>query len=123
MKTHLWAIGLILLCTIMTSSAQIFYKIGSAKLSLDIFALITNFPLIAGLILYALGSVLLILALKGGEVTVLIPIIATSYIWVSLLSVSFLGEVMNTYKWLGVGTILIGVLFVSMGSKQHAEAI
>jgi uncharacterized membrane protein len=124
MSTKLWAIGIVLFSTLLTSTAQLFYKFGAAKLSFDILSLITNYELIMGMVLYAIGGILLILSLRGGEVSVLYPIFATSYIWVSFLSIYFLGEVMNLFKWVGVAAIVIGIVFIGLGSKgktPHAE--
>ena len=118
MTTKLWAIGLIILTTFLTSTAQVFYKLGSENLSFNIIELLTNYNILFGLFLYGIGAILLILSLKGGEVTVLYPIIATSYIWVSLFSVWFLGEGMNLMRWLGVITIIIGISIVGYGSKK-----
>jgi len=127
MKTKIWAVGLILVCTLLTSSAQILYKIGSAKIEFNLFSLITNAPLILGLGLYAIGAILLIIALKGGDLNVLYPIIATSYIWVSLLSIVFLNESLNLFRWIGIFLIVVGVSFIGIGSKKdsisYTEAI
>jgi drug/metabolite transporter (DMT)-like permease len=115
-----WAIGLVVVCTLFTSFAQIFYKFGADRLSFDIFSIITNWPVIIGLFLYGIGAVLLITALKGGDVSVLYPIIATSYIWVSLLSMSFFGEIINLYKWVGIIFIFFGVVLVAKGGKKDS---
>jgi drug/metabolite transporter (DMT)-like permease len=127
MKTKFWAIGLVFLCTLFTSSAQILYKIGAGVLEFDLISLITNYYLIIGLMLYGIGAVVLIFALRGGELTVLYPIIATSYVWVSILSMIFLGEEMNLFKWIGVIIIFIGVSLVAGASKKdginYTEAI
>lgn len=123
MATKLWATLLILFTTLLTSSAQIFYKIGSKTLSPDLLSIITNYYLIGGLLLYAVGGILIILSFRGGEVSVLYPIIATSYIWVSFLSIYFLGEVMNYFKWLGVISIISGIALIGYGSKDTRGAI
>jgi uncharacterized membrane protein len=60
---------------------------------------------------------LFIPALKGGDLSVLYPFVALAYIWVSLLSVKFLGEKMNKFKWLGIALIIIGVSFIGIGSN------
>jgi undecaprenyl phosphate-alpha-L-ara4N flippase subunit ArnE len=73
-----------------------------------------------GMVLYAIGGILLILSFRGGEVSVLYPIFATSYIWVSFLSIYFLGEIMNPYKWAGIAAIVIGIVLISLGSKKTA---
>ncbi|MBI2655719.1 EamA family transporter [Candidatus Woesearchaeota archaeon] len=123
MATKLWAALLVLFTTLLTSSAQIFYKLGSKTLTLDPLSIITNYYLIGGLLLYAVGGILMIVSFRGGEVSVLYPIIATSYVWVSFLSIYFLGEVMNAYKWLGVLGIIAGIALIGFGSKDGAAAI
>ena|SRR3989338_6619762 len=118
MATKLWAFGLVLFCTLLTSAAQIFYKFGADKLEINFISLITNYYLIAGLFLYGIGAVLLITALKGGELSVLYPVIATSYIWVSFLSSYFFSDTINFYRWMGIITIIIGISFIGLGSKK-----
>jgi uncharacterized membrane protein len=120
MRTHWWAIALTIITTIFTSTAQVFYKFGAAKLEWNIWALITNYELIVGVLLYAVGAAILIVALKGGEVTVVYPIIATSYIWVTLLSSVIFHETINAFKWAGVGLIIVGITFIAVGSR-HGE--
>lgn len=121
MKTRLWAIGLMLLCTLLTSIAQVLYKKASPLLSLNMLNIITNYYLISGLVLYIVGAMIMIIAFKGGEVSVLYPIIATSYIWVSVLSVHYFNETMNLYKWIGIFAIFIGVSFVSIKNEKYIE--
>lgn len=116
-KTELWAISLMIICTLFTSSAQILYKIGANKLSYDIISIITNWQIILGLILYAFGAVLVITAFRGGEVTVLYPIITSSYIWVTLASSYFFGESIGIFKCMGVSLIILGILFISFRRK------
>ncbi len=118
MATKLWAALLVLFTTLLTSSAQLLWKKGSATLTFDILNIITNYYIIGGILLYVIGGALMIISFRGGEVSVLYPIIATSYIWVSLLSVKFLGEVMNFYKWLGIMAIIAGIISIGFGSKD-----
>ena len=118
MSTKLWSILLVLFTTLLTSSAQILWKIGSATLTFDIIGLLKNYYLIGGILLYIIGGILLIISFRGGEVSVLYPIIATSYVWVSLLSVKFLGEIMNKFKWIGISSIIMGIVLIGYGSKD-----
>jgi multidrug transporter EmrE-like cation transporter len=118
MKTKLWAILLMVICTVFTSSAQIFYKVGANKLSFNFISIITNWQLILGLILYGIGAVLVIIALKGGEVTVLYPIITSSYIWVSLASGYFFGEKIGMFRWAGIFLIILGIVIITLGQKD-----
>jgi len=118
MATKLWAALLVLFTTLLTSSAQILWKKGSATLTFDILNILTNYYLIGGLLLYIIGGILIIVSFRGGEVSVLYPIIAMSYIWVSFLSIKFLGEIMNAYKWIGIISIIAGIISIGYGSKN-----
>ena len=115
MITKPWAIGIVFLCTFITAFAQITLKLG-VKSSLP---LISNYYIIGGLFLYLAGAGLLLFALRYGELSVLYPIFATSYIWVSLLSPRFFEtDFMNIYKWAGIFIIISGVYLIGKGAKN-----
>lgn len=116
MTTQLWAIGVVIFGTLIGAFGPIFLKKASTKRLSKIRYLATNYHLFGGIALYAIGTVLFIPALRGGELSVLYPFVALSYIWVSLLSVRFLGEKMNKLKWLGIALIIIGVSLIGFGS-------
>lgn len=116
MATELWAIGLVISATLLGAFGPILLKKASAKKLSKISALIKNYYLFVGVALYALGTILFIPALKGGDLSILYPFVSLSYIWVSLLSVRFLGEKMNKYKWAGVVFIILGVTLIGIGS-------
>lgn len=115
-RTRPWAIIVILLCTIFTSVAQLFYKLASQRLP----EIATNWPLFAGAICYILAAGLMMLAFKGGEVTVLYPLIATSYIWVTLIAAFVFGESIGVFKIAGLVLIFIGITGIALASR-HAE--
>lgn len=117
MKTKIWSIFLMIIVTFLISVAQLFYKIGANRLEFNFINIITNYPLIIGIVIYGIGAVFFVVALKGGEVSVLYPMLATSYIWVNLLSKYFLGESLNFFKWLGIIFIFAGVGFISFKSE------
>lgn len=110
----LTAVLLMIVCTAFTSIAQVFYKIGASRLP----EFFTNYPLLSGLVLYGIGSVIFIFALKGGDVTLLYPIIATSYIWVTILSNYFFKEIINAHKIAGIALIIIGISTIGYGSRR-----
>jgi uncharacterized membrane protein len=116
--TKKWAIAIILTGTLLNSIAQVLYKFGAERLTLSISSLLTNYFLMIGLSIYAVSAIALLIALKGGELSVLYPLIATSYVWVSFLSIYFFNEIMNVYKWLGIIVIILGVTFIGMGSRS-----
>lgn len=124
MKSSTLAIILVFFTTALTSAGQVLYKYGTNSLPTSpvLIDYLFNPLLLSGLAVYFIGAVILIIALKWGELSVLYPIIATSYIWVSLMSIYFFGETMNTLKWLGVFVIIIGVALINYGgSEQHAK--
>jgi drug/metabolite transporter (DMT)-like permease len=118
MKTKPWSIVFIVLCTICTSLAAILNKQGAVDFSFTIQGTILNFYLIGGLSLLVIGVVFLMLSLKGGEVTVVYPAIATSYIWVTLLSYPIYGEAISATKIAGVLLIIGGVISVNLGGRR-----
>ena len=116
--TPLRAIILVVFCTIFTSIGQLLWKIGADKLQINFFSLITNYPLILGFVSYAIGTVLLLMALKLGELSVLYPFISLSFIWVGMLSITFLGEIMTSLKWISIILIIMGVSLIGVGGKN-----
>ena len=63
-------------------------------------------------------------AFKMGELSVLFPILATGYVWVSLISPFFFSsDSMNLLKWVGVIIILfsVGMLGFSKPKKNNGN--
>ena len=117
------AVFLVIFCTFFTSVAQLLYKRGVVTLEFSIMSIITNPYIIGGLFLYGIGALLLIIALRGGEVSSLFPIIATSYIWVSLFSIYLFGEQNNLWKWGGIFFIIVGITVISWGMEPNTVGV
>ena len=118
MKQKTTAIILILFTTLFTSSAQISLKLGINSLKPGFLGLISNHYLIQGFFLYAVAGVLAIIAFRKGQVSVLYPIFATSYVWVSLLSAYFFKEDLSVLKLLGISIIIAGISMVGFGDSR-----
>lgn len=103
------SILLVFTCTILGAAAQLLIKTGMSHFSPHWMALVTNIPLIAGYTLYGINTLMMVLALKNGEMSLLYPIIALTYVWTTLLSYTLLGEPSNIYKNVGIITIVLGV--------------
>ena len=69
----------------------------------------TNPKLFVGYCLYGCAAVLMVVALKYGELSILYPVIAMTYVWVTGLSVLFLNETLNPWKLAGLTSIVLGV--------------
>lgn len=105
-------------CTILNAVAQILFKVAVRHLVLTPAGLLTNVPLIAGCACYGLFTIAMVLALREGELSMLYPIIALSYVWVTLLTYWLLKETPNLYKNLGIVTIVIGVAVLGRGGRK-----
>ena len=123
MATKLWAMLCVLFTTLLTASAQILYTLGSARLQFNLAGILGNYYILAGIFLYAIGGILMLISLRGGEVSVLYPIVATGYIWVGLMSSFFLNEKMNLFRWIGVILIIGGIAFIGYGSITKNKKI
>ncbi len=93
-------------------------KVGMTHFQLDVMALLTNYALLAGYVLYGINTLMLVLALKDGELSMLYPIIALTYVWVTLLSYLVLHENPNVFKNIGIVTIVVGVAVLGRGGKK-----
>ena len=116
--SRLKAIGLVFTCTILGAAAQLLMKLGMSHFQPDLAAILTNLPLVAGYALYGVNTLLLVLALKDGELSTLYPIIALTYVWVTLLSYALLGERVNSYKNAGIIAIVLGVAILGRGERK-----
>ena len=80
-------------------------KAGVASTSHDgalqiLIAIFRTPTLFAGFALYGLSAALLVIALKYGELSILYPVIALTYVWVTALSVLIYNEIVNPMKML-----------------------
>jgi len=115
--SHRQQIGLVFLCTIFGVAAQYFLKTSASSLqSGQLISALGSVGLWAGLVLYGINTGLLILALRDGELSLLYPVISLTYVWVTIMSVTVLGESMTATKVAGISLICLGVAF--LGRKE-----
>lgn len=115
--SHQQQIGLVFLCTIFGVAAQYFLKTSASALQGGhLFSAIASIGLWVGLVLYGINTGLLILALRDGELSLLYPVISLTYVWVTIMSVTVLGESMTWMKIGGITLICLGVAF--LGRKE-----
>ncbi len=81
-------------------------------------ALFTNLPLLAGYCCYAVSTLLLVLALRDGELSLLYPVIALTYVWVTVLSLIIFHETINIFKVVGIVSIVIGVAVLGRSGSR-----
>ena len=85
---------------------------------------VINWYLFFGLFSYGVGFILMFLAFKEGELSVLYPILSTSYVWVVLLSpFIFVGESIGALKLIGVTIIIFSVSLIGIGASKNRGGI
>ena len=107
---------IIFFATIVGSLGALCFKLTSNNARKNILCLLKEPTFHMGFFCYGLASLIYVFALRFGDLSSLYPVAGLSYIWVSLLSVKFLNEKMNGYKWVGIFLILLGVVFIGVGS-------
>ena len=117
--TSVRSIVLVVTCTIFGAIAQILVRFGADHLDSSAFAhgILTNWWLLGGLCCLGFNTLLLVIALREGQLSVLYPIIALTYVWVVILSPMFFPDTINFFKAVGVGVIVLGVSLIGWGSR------
>ena len=117
------SVFIVVACTLIGAMAQVLIKLGAARLehtdlistAIGIFTIPTLF---AGYCLYGVFTVLLVFALRHAELSILYPVIALSYVWVTLASVLVFHETMNLPKVCGLAIIVLGVAVLGRGGTR-----
>jgi len=110
------SVSLVLTASVVGSFGAVFLKKGSAKVvGHSLFSFI-NPSLALGVALYLASSVFYGFGIKGGQLSVLYPMISLGSIWTLIWSRIFFQEAITREKLFGLALILIGVTFVGIGS-------
>ena len=103
-------IFLMTLSSLLTVIGQLLWKFGAEANTVNDFILI-----FIGFACYGFGSLLMIYALKFGELSILYPVMSTSYIFAIIIGYFYLNEAINIYKIIGTLIILLGVALIGRG--------
>ncbi len=111
---------LIIIFTFFAATAQVLWKYATIALGEHptLMAVVTNVNLIAGLAVYGMGAVIMIVALQHGELSVLYPLISLNYVWVAIVAVLLFHESMNFEKAAGICIIMAGVAILGKGAHR-----
>lgn len=114
MKTALWAIGIMFMNTIITAGGALLLKLGAMRIAnkKELWKLWKHPLILFGLVVYGIASIFGIYAYKGGDLNKIFPIAALTYIWTMVLSVKYLKETMNPWKWAAIIFIVVGISLV-----------
>lgn len=106
---------LVICCTFIGAGAQVLIKKGAGALGPNptmlqaALAMVLTPALLAGYSMYGVSTILLVLALRHGQLSLLYPVFAMTYVWVTILSVLIFHDSMNPFKLAGIATIVGGI--------------
>jgi drug/metabolite transporter (DMT)-like permease len=115
---------IVVCCTFLAAAAQLLIKRGALDLSADAtlldaaLGIFTDPRLFSGYALYGMFTIGLVYALRHGELSLLYPVIAVSYVWVTIISLVFFKEKMNVLEGSGVLLIVAGVAVMGRGKQS-----
>jgi multidrug transporter EmrE-like cation transporter len=123
-KARKLATFLVCTCTVIGAAGQMLMKAGAQQQTHDsallmLIAIFRTPTLFAGFSLYGLSAALLVIALKYGELSILYPVIALTYVWVTALSVAIYSESLNAMKLLGLAAVVLGVAVLGRSGKSR----
>ncbi len=99
---------LIILSALCVVVGQYFWKLSATQFYLAF----------VGLLIYALGALLMIVAFRFGELSVLHPMLSVSYVLAIFVGYFFLGEAVTVTKVGGVAVIFLGMVFLGLSSRR-----
>ena len=98
-------IGMILLAALLTCLGQLAWRLAAEADSLLL--------LLPGFALYGGGALLMILAMRYGDLSVLHPMMSAGYVLSVVLGFLVLHEAVTPSKVLGIGVIILGLVCLS----------
>jgi drug/metabolite transporter (DMT)-like permease len=108
---------LVFCASIVGSFGAVFLKLGAMRLNKSVWSFV-NSRLILGVGLYLGSSLIYALGVRGGQLSVLYPIVSLGYVFTLVWSKLFFDEHLTRYKVAGLSLILVGVFLVGMGAGR-----
>jgi multidrug transporter EmrE-like cation transporter len=110
MSTPVTSIVYFLFASLLGALGQYLYKSGAETAAGSVASYVTNLRLLLGVACYIAVMVLFVAAFKkGGALTVLYPIYATTFIWAALLALVFYGTPIKPVNIGGMGLLVAGM--------------
>jgi drug/metabolite transporter (DMT)-like permease len=108
---------LTLIASVLSSFCQLLFKRGlNKKLNSlwEILKALLNRDIIIGLVGYCISFILYLLALQSSQLSIVVPIFASSFIFVTLFSAWWLKEKISITRIVGVLLIFFGIVIVAL---------
>jgi drug/metabolite transporter (DMT)-like permease len=108
---------LVFLASVVGSFGAVFLKLGALRLNGNVWSFV-NSRLVLGVSLYLASSVIYAMGVRGGQLSVLYPLVSLGYIFTLVWSKLFFHEPITRYKVAGLSLILVGVFLVGVGASR-----
>jgi len=109
------AVVLVLISTFFGAVATLLIKQGTNRYK-KVRRLIFTQIFWLGMFIYGISIIFYFIALKLENLSIIYPLVSTTYIWTTFFSVKFLGEKMNSWKWFAIIGIIMGISLIGLGS-------
>lgn len=110
MKTPATSIVLFVLAALFGAVGQYLYKSGADKATGSVAAYLLNPRLLGGVVCYVAVMVLFVAAFKrGGSLSVLYPVYASTFIFAAILAWFAYGEPIKLVNVVGMATLVLGM--------------
>jgi len=115
MQTPIVSIIFFLIASLLGALGQFLYKSGADQAGKTILSYLSNIRLLGGVCCYIAVMVLFIAAFKrGGSLTVLYPIYATTFIWGALIAFFAFGTPIRPVNILGMLVLIVGMYLMGI---------
>lgn len=113
MSTPWSSIGMYLVASFLGAAGQFLYKSGAERASGSLVSYLANVRILGGVACYVGVMGLFVAALKrGGSLTVLYPVYATTFIWAALIARLAYGSLIRPIHVAGMALILGGMVLM-----------
>lgn len=112
-KDLLVGMVLMIVSSISTSIGQLMWKLSANNENLLFYFL--------GFLFYGVGAMLMIIAFKYGELSILHPIMSFGYVISIFFSIIILHESITLNRFIGIGLIVLGMFFLGRSGMKGEE--
>ncbi len=117
MATPLSSIVLFLLASVFGAVGQFLYKSGTDAAGETLASYVVNPRILGGVVCYTAVMALFVAAFKqGGDLAVLYPIYATTFIWAALIGLFAYGTPISWVNVCGMGLLVVGMCLMGWSS-------
>jgi uncharacterized membrane protein len=115
--THPNSVIMILAASLCGASGSYLYKTGAAAAGGTVMSYLANFRLLAGVLCYIAVMILFVAAFrKGGALTVLYPVYATTFIFAAIISLFAFGTPIRPTNLAGMTLLVTGIYLMGKTS-------